>query len=266
VTLSVTDTEGRQSSNIIIITVVGSIGDLDNDADGLTNDEEDTEGTDRDNADSDNDGLLDGEEVNLYLTNPLASDSDGDAMDDKYETDNNLNPNADDSAMDSDGDGSTNLEEFLAGTDPNVVPPAPNSDIIIDNGDIGTSFSGSWSRYSGSEQYGDSTLYATAGGSIQSYRYAPTIEVTGNYEVLVWNSCYTNRATNVPHTINHADGIDTVEVDQDCDTGTHGEWYSLGIYAFTLGDTGYLEISDHGLTPPSTTYIGADAARFSRMP
>jgi hypothetical protein len=266
VTLSVTDTEGRQSSNIIIITVVGSIGDLDNDADGLTNDEEDAEGTDLDNADSDNDGLLDGEEVKQHLTNPLTSDSDGDGMDDKYEVDNNFNPNDDDSAADADDDGSTNLEEYLAGTDPNAAPQPPNTDIILDNGDEGTSSSGSWNGYSGPERYEDDALYATAGGSIQSYRYAPTIEAAGNYEVLVWNSCYSNRATNVPHAINHADGIDTVEVDQDCDTGTHGEWYSLGIYAFKLGDTGYLEISDHGLTPPSTTYIGADAARFSRMP
>ena len=263
VTLSVTDTEGRQSSSIITITVVGSIGDLDNDSDGLTNDEEDAAGTNRDNADSDSDGLLDGEEVKQYLTNPLANDTDGDGMNDKYEVDNSLNPATDDSAEDPDNDGSTNLEEYLAGTNPNI---APNTDIILDNGDNGTSFTGSWNGYSASERYGNDALYATAGGSIQSYRFTPTIALTGNYEVLVWNSCYNNRATNVPHTINHADGVDIIEVDQDCDTGTHGEWYSLGIYAFNLGDSGYLEISDDGLTPPSTTYIGADAARFSRMP
>ncbi|MFT6907892.1 MAG: hypothetical protein ACJAS1_004580, partial [Oleiphilaceae bacterium] len=54
--------------------------------------------------------------------------------------------------------------------------------------------------------------------------------------------------------------------DQDCDTGTHGEWFSLGIYSFNQGDAGYLEISDEGLAPPSTSYMGADAARFSRIP
>ncbi|MFT6905589.1 MAG: hypothetical protein ACJAS1_002246, partial [Oleiphilaceae bacterium] len=221
VTLSVTDTEGRESSSIITITVVGSIGDLDNDADGLTNDEEDAAGTDRDNADSDSDGILDGEEVTQYFTNPLSSDSDGDGIDDQYEIDNNLSPNIDDSANDSDGDGSSNLEEYLAGTDPNAAPPLANTDIILDNGDSGTSFTGAWSSYSGAEQYGDNTLYSAAGGSVQTYRFSPTIAIAGNYEVFVWNSCYNNRPTNVPHIINHADGIDTIAVDQDCDTGTH---------------------------------------------
>jgi hypothetical protein len=266
IALSVTDTEGRQTISSIQLTVVGSIGDLDNDADGLTNDEEDSAGTDRDNADSDGDGLLDGEEVKQHLTSPLSSDSDGDGMDDQFEVNNNLDANLDDSFEDPDNDGSTNLEEYLAGTDPRVAAPAPNTDIILDNGDTGASSTGSWSSYSGSEQYGSSTLYATAGGSVQSYRFAPTITLAGSYEVMVWNSCYNNRATNVPHTINHANGIDIIEVDQDCDTGTHGEWFSLGVYAFNLGDTGYLEISDNGLTPASTTYIGADAARFTRIP
>jgi len=147
--------------------------------------------------------------------------------------------------------------------DPVITDPV---EIIIDTGGSGASQSGTWSNYSGAEMYGGDALYATAGGSIQSYRFSPTIELAGNYEVLVWNSCYSNRATNVPHMINHANGIETIEVDQDCDTGSHGEWFSLGIYAFNLGDTGFLEISDNGLVPPSKTYIGADAAKFVLTP
>ena len=262
VSLVVSDTEGRQTTATIVITVTASIGDLDNDNDGLNNDQEDAAGTGRDNPDSDADGLLDGEEVLTYNTNPLSIDTDIDDMDDKFEVDNNLNPLVNDSAEDPDGDNSSNLEEYQAGTDPNVANPAPSSDIIIDNGDTGTSFTGSWSNYTGPERYGSGALWATAGGSVETYRFTPVITEAGIYEVFAWNSCYGNRAINVPHTIQHANGTDTVIVDQDCDTGTHGEWFSLGSYTLQQGDTGYLEISDSGINSPSTTYIGADAARF----
>jgi hypothetical protein len=70
----------------------------------------------------------------------------------------------------------------------------------------------------------------------------------------------------VPHIIKHQGGVDIIEVDQDCDTGSHGEWNSLGRYSLAAGDSNYLEITDVGLVPVSTTYIGADAARFVLTP
>ena len=48
------------------------------------------------------------------------TDDDDDGMPDSYETSNGLNPLVDDSGQDADGDGKTNLQEFLDGTDPNV--------------------------------------------------------------------------------------------------------------------------------------------------
>ncbi len=49
------------------------------------------------------------------------TDDDNDGMPDAYEISNFLNPNFDDSAFDNDSDGFTNIEEFLAGTNPNDV-------------------------------------------------------------------------------------------------------------------------------------------------
>jgi hypothetical protein len=48
-----------------------------------------------------------------------AGDSDNDGMSDAWEAANNLIVGVDDSALDPDGDGMTNLQEFLAGTNPN---------------------------------------------------------------------------------------------------------------------------------------------------
>ena len=72
-------------------------GGADWDGDGLTNAEEQNAGTDMNNADTDNDGLPDGWEVNY-----------------------GLNPNsASDANADPDGDGLTNSQEYAAGTNPN---------------------------------------------------------------------------------------------------------------------------------------------------
>ena len=100
------------------------LGTDDCDIDGLTNDDEALIGTDPNDADTDDDGENDGEEVN-FGTNPLdpcdpsfgavaTADCDGDLLDNAGEelagTDNN-NP-------DTDGDGFIDGEEVLNGSDP----------------------------------------------------------------------------------------------------------------------------------------------------
>ncbi len=88
----------------------------DNDKDGLTNKEEKTLGSNPDLADTDGDGLFDGEEVNKYKTNLLEVDSDKDGLKDgeeilKYMTDPNK--------ADTDGDGLKDNDEIITyKTDP----------------------------------------------------------------------------------------------------------------------------------------------------
>ncbi len=86
---------------------VGESGSSDEDLDGLTLDQERQFKTDPKNPDTDNDGLIDGLEINQYTTDPLSADSDGDGISDndeirKYST----NPNSTDTDGDdvSDGD------------------------------------------------------------------------------------------------------------------------------------------------------------------
>ncbi|MEK7632022.1 MAG: hypothetical protein AAB445_04140 [Patescibacteria group bacterium] len=65
---------------------------LDKDADGLTDDREQELGTSLTKADTDGDGLGDGEEVNVYTTDPKRPDTDGDGNPDGTEVKKGYNP------------------------------------------------------------------------------------------------------------------------------------------------------------------------------
>jgi hypothetical protein len=106
--------------------------------------------------DSDDDGLLDGNEVNPCddtdgdgLANLIDPDSDGDGMEDGWEAlyGNMLDPIADDADQDPDNDGLTNLEEYLLSKQGINVKP---NDWDSDNDGI-----------SDGMQYGDESLRAS---------------------------------------------------------------------------------------------------------
>ncbi len=165
------------------------------------------------------------------------------------------------SVTDSEGLTSTTTVSVTVSTDPEPTP-LPISEIIIDTNEINTSYVGLWKYTSAREYYGTKSLFAKVGGEVDRFRFTPTITASGTYEVYTWNACHSNRANNVPHIIQHAEGVNTVEVDQDCDTGTHGEWFLLGSYPFEVGNNAYLEITNEGIVSTGRSYIGADAARF----
>jgi len=74
--------------------------------------------------------------INVYV------DRDHDGMPDDWELANGLNPNfAGDGSLDADGDGLTNYQEFLAGTDPNSPASALRLNrAIINGGTVGLAF------------------------------------------------------------------------------------------------------------------------------
>lgn len=113
--------------------------DLDSDNDGLLDGQEIAIGTDPDNPDTDNDGLTDGCEVlGSNPTDPLDADSDNDGLTDGAEDANhNCTRDAnetDPNNPDSDGDGLNDGLEVTYGTDP--LNPDTDGDGIPDGQDV----------------------------------------------------------------------------------------------------------------------------------
>lgn len=102
-------------------------GSDDYDEDGLDNLGEFNAGTDPANADTDGDGLTDGEEVHEHKTSPTAVDTDGDRVPDSMEVARGSNP----LEADSDGDGFDDFHELQLLTDPADPDSVPRNTVVV---------------------------------------------------------------------------------------------------------------------------------------
>ncbi len=101
------------------------------------------------------------------------------------------------------------------------------NEIIIVNGNPGTSFTGSWLVSSGANPYGTSSLYAN---SSATYTFEASA-INGAHEVSLWWTEWSNRCTVVQVDIyDGSTNIGTVFVNQQ---KNGGQWYSMGTYTFS---------------------------------
>jgi hypothetical protein len=138
----------------------------------------------------------------------------------------------------------------------NVSSP-PASEIIIDNGASGTTFSGNWCTSAGASPFGAGSLYSCGTFTRDTYRWRPTIPTTRAYDVYVWWTTGANRATNAPFSVVHSAGTTTKTFNEQ--TGG-GQWVLHGRYTFNAGTGGYVETSD------VNGQACADAVRFVPVP
>ncbi|MDL2121667.1 MAG: PKD domain-containing protein [Deltaproteobacteria bacterium] len=127
--------------------------------------------------------------------------------------------------------------------------------IIIDNGEPGTSETGTWNTSGGEYPYGDSSVYSKDPGATYTFEAS----VNSFYEVSMWWSEWSSRCTNVSVSIYDGDTLlKTTSVDQQ--TGA-GDWNVLGTFGFGSG-TAKLVIT----AQDSDCSTCADAARFISKP
>jgi formylglycine-generating enzyme required for sulfatase activity len=155
------DASGSESPTIVLMNSDKTVGAAfvedtgDPDADGLTNYQEIIlRLTNPDVADTDNDGVKDGQEV-TDSTNPLIADSDGDGLNDGDEKTRTTDP----LLADSDGDGYSDSYEVQFSTDPKLDTSVPTFLLTLTNN--GTTTGGTFEK-SGTLAHGtNATLSAT---------------------------------------------------------------------------------------------------------
>jgi hypothetical protein len=124
-------------------------------------------------------------------------------------------------STDSSGNGPTISSEmtFTTGSAP--------TQIIIDDGDIGTSSSGSWNIRYGANSYNDRYLFNNTGGATYTFQTS----ADGTYELSLWWTFYADRCTNIPIEIYDGNSLlTTINVNQQINDG---QWNILGTHAFS---------------------------------
>jgi len=104
---------------------------------------------------------------------------------------------------------------------------AAASELILDNGDAGTSFTEKWkpwnSRGNEDNPYGKNALYTYSARATYTYNFK--LPSAGEYQVFAWWTASSVHSDSVPYDITHLSGTSTVTVNQQ-ENG--GQWNRLG--------------------------------------
>jgi hypothetical protein len=129
-----------------------------------------------------------------------------------------------------------------------------SEDIVLDDGQTGTSFTGTWTVSTDPTSFGANAL-VSAGAGGDTHRWTPSMPVTREYAVYLWWTSDPSRSTTVRYTVSHVDGQDTFLANQQVGGA---QWLLLGTFTFPAGPLGYVEVSDGA----GGGTVSADAVRF----
>lgn len=130
--------------------------------------------------------------------------------------------------------------------------------VVLD--DEEAQFTGTWisSTFAGGGVEGASRHDGNVDKGAKSARYEMKAPAPGQYEVRVSYAPASNRATNVPITIEHADGTTKAMVNQRLAPKLEKFFVSLGVYRFTPEKAIVVTVSNEG----TDGYVGADAVQL----
>ena len=136
------------------------------------------------------------------------------------------------------------------------TPPAPRATVIVDNTDPGFSVSANWwSSTHQPDHYGANYSVRNVGPISDPALWNATLD-GGSYEVFVWYSQGTDRATAAPYFVYSKAGSTKVTVNQQTNGG---RWISIGTYDFDAGTSAVVGLSCWTTTG---TVVIADAVKL----
>ncbi|GAB4268036.1 MAG: hypothetical protein Kow0092_21660 [Deferrisomatales bacterium] len=141
------------------------------------------------------------------------------------------------------------------GGQPPTDPDLPE-EVVVDDGEEGTSSGGFWFLSAGAQAYGGDSQVCV-GFATDWYRWTPDLPSAGLYEVYLWWQEDPWRSRSAPVIVRHARGEEELAVDQ---TQGGGRWQRLGSWEFDAGTQGWVEITG------KYGKVSADAVRFVRVP
>ncbi|MDO8311892.1 MAG: PKD domain-containing protein, partial [Sideroxyarcus sp.] len=128
--------------------------------------------------------------------------------------------------------------------------------MIIDNGQPGTSSTGTWQASGAAGFYGTNSLWSY-NGATYTWSFTPTISTV--YRISMWWTALSTRSNSVPVRITHSSGTTNLTVNQ---RTNGGQWNNLGEYTLNADATYSVHMTAPSGSPPSTC---ADAVKFEKM-
>lgn len=142
-------------------------------------------------------------------------------------------------------------------TDALEIPAVPTFEKIIDTEYPQVSRAGSWFETANAGFWGNTrSMLHALGSNDQYYEYSLALHEAGEYEVYAWWVASSNRATNTPFVITHADGESTVKMNQSINGSS---WNLVGKYNFEGKANEKVRITAAATT---NQYVVADAIRI----
>jgi hypothetical protein len=140
------------------------------------------------------------------------------------------------------------------------IDPRSLPGIVLDDGEA--RLTGNWSASSSLAGFvGSGYLHdSNEGKGEKSARFEPDIPAAGRYEVRMAYVANPNRATNVPVTIEGADGPTTIRINQQRAPARDSAFLSLGTFRFDAGKTGAVIIGNAG----TDGHVIVDAVQWIR--
>ncbi|MEZ4745900.1 MAG: phosphodiester glycosidase family protein [Calditrichia bacterium] len=139
------------------------------------------------------------------------------------------------------------------------LPQTPVFEEIIDTEDDNASLEGiGWFPSANPGFWGGTPAQLNSKGDGSNYAvFRPNLPAAATYQVYAWWVASSNRCTDTPVVVRHANGTDTVRVDQ---TGSTAQWNLIGEYSFSGTSADEVIISN---AANNGTFIVADGMRFT---